>query len=26
MKSRLLSYLVLPDLGDEDAPDLRANF
>jgi len=22
----LLSYLVLPDLGDEDAPDLRANF
>ncbi|NUS38170.1 MAG: hypothetical protein HOQ02_03995 [Lysobacter sp.] len=22
----LLSYLILPDLGDEDAPDLRANF
>lgn len=22
----LLSYLVLPDMGDEDAPDLRANF
>ena len=22
----LLSYLVLPDLGDEDAPDLGANF
>ena len=22
----LLSYLVLPDLGDEDAADLRANF
>jgi hypothetical protein len=22
----LLSYLVLPDLGDEDRPDLRANF
>ena len=22
----LLSYLVLPDLGDEDSPDLRANF
>lgn len=22
----LLSYLVLPDLGDEDQPDLRANF
>ena len=22
----LLSYLVLPEMGDEDAPDLRANF
>jgi len=22
----LLSYLVLPDMGDEDSPDLRANF